>query len=210
MAMAHFGSGIWSKTRRTTGPIFSVTVPATMMRSLCRGLGRKTPAPKRSMSKREEPAAIISMAQQASPNVIGHSADLRPQLTSPRTGFAPITGAATFRRSALKIESTVVSTMPSWCSAMLCPFEGALAPGVVVADDEDADEDEHLDEGELGEGEVVAHVDDGPRQQEDGLHVEDEEEHRDDVVAHGETVVRLCDGVDAALVGAHLRLAVLV
>ena len=35
------------------------------------------------------------MAQHASPNVIGHSADLRPQLTNPRTGFAPITGAAT-------------------------------------------------------------------------------------------------------------------
>src|SRR3712207_1577075 len=142
-----------------------------MMRSLWRGEGRKTPAPKRPMSKREEPAAIISMAQHASPNVIGHRADLRPQLTRPRTGFAPITGAATFRRSALKNESNVVSTMPSWCSAMLSPLQGALAPDVVVADDEDADEDERLDERELSEGELVAHEDDGPGQQEDGLHV---------------------------------------
>jgi hypothetical protein len=62
------------------------------------------------------------MAQQASPNVIGQRADLRPQLTKPRTGFAPITGAATLRRNALKIESTVVSTIPSGCSAMLSPL----------------------------------------------------------------------------------------
>jgi hypothetical protein len=65
------------------------------------------------MSKRPAPVAIISMAQQARPNVIGHSADLRPQLTRSRTGLTSITGAPTFRRSVLKIESTVVSTMPS-------------------------------------------------------------------------------------------------
>src|SRR3712207_8417158 len=46
------------------------------------------------------------------------------------------------------------------------------------------------------------------RSQEDGLHVEDEEEHRHDVVADGEAVVRLGRGVDAALVGGQLRLAV--
>ena len=33
--------------RLTTGAIFSVTVPATIMRSLWRGLGRKTSEPKR-------------------------------------------------------------------------------------------------------------------------------------------------------------------
>src|ERR1051325_1892626 len=38
------------------------------------------PAPNRSMSKREAPVAIISMAQHARPNVIGHNADLRAQL----------------------------------------------------------------------------------------------------------------------------------
>jgi hypothetical protein len=46
-------------------PFFNVTVPATMMRSDCLGLGRKIPAPKRSISKRDAPVAIISMAQQA-------------------------------------------------------------------------------------------------------------------------------------------------
>jgi hypothetical protein len=32
------------------------------------------------MSNREAPVAIISIAQHASPNVIGHSADFRAQL----------------------------------------------------------------------------------------------------------------------------------
>src|SRR5215813_10407076 len=85
MEMTHFGSGIWSYTRRTIGAIFNVTVPATMIKSDCRGLGRKMPAPNRSMSKRDAPVAIISMAQQARPNVIGHRADLRAQLKTKST-----------------------------------------------------------------------------------------------------------------------------
>src|SRR5579884_1988787 len=80
MEMHHFGSGIWSQMRFSTGAIFSVTVPATIMRSDCRGLGRKTSAPNRAMSKREVDDAIISIAQQARPKVSGHSADLRAQL----------------------------------------------------------------------------------------------------------------------------------
>jgi hypothetical protein len=58
------------------------------------------------------------MAQQASPNVIGQSADLRAQFTVSFTGLMFITGAATLRRSELKIASTVVSTIPSGCSAI--------------------------------------------------------------------------------------------
>src|SRR5439155_21268972 len=80
MEMHHFGSGIWSQMRFRTGAILSVTVPATIIRSDCRGLGRKTSAPNRAMSKREVVEAIISMAQQAKPNVSGQSADLRAQL----------------------------------------------------------------------------------------------------------------------------------
>src|SRR5579872_2160105 len=80
--MHHFGSGIWSQMRLSTGAIFSVTVPATIMRSDCRGLGRKTSAPKRAISKREVEEAIISMAQQAKPKVIGQIADLRAQLNT--------------------------------------------------------------------------------------------------------------------------------
>src|SRR3972149_130158 len=64
------------------GAIFSVTVPATIMTSLWRGEGRKTPAPKRSRSKREAPVAIISIAQQARAEGIGQGEDLRAQLKS--------------------------------------------------------------------------------------------------------------------------------
>src|ERR1035438_3088362 len=63
--------------RFSTGAICSVTVPATIIRSLCRGLGRKTSAPKRAMSKREVLAAIISMAQHARPKVSGQMDDSR-------------------------------------------------------------------------------------------------------------------------------------
>src|ERR1051325_7797279 len=120
--MAHFGSGIWSKTRRTTGPIFKVTVPAIMIRSLCRGLGRKTPAPKRSMSKRPAPVAIISIAQHARPKVIGHKADLRAQLTTGAlmsSVFAP-----TVRRTEFISVSKRVKTNPSSCSAIALRHEG--------------------------------------------------------------------------------------
>src|SRR5260370_7970413 len=85
MAMHHFGAGIWSQTRRITGAIFSVGVRASIRRSDWRGLGRKTAAPNLSMSKRDAPVAIISMAQHASPKVIGHNADLRAQLNTKST-----------------------------------------------------------------------------------------------------------------------------
>jgi hypothetical protein len=66
----------------TTGAIFKVTVPATIIRSLCRGLGRKTSDPNRAMSKRAVEEAIISIAQHASPKVMGHTADFRAQLNT--------------------------------------------------------------------------------------------------------------------------------
>ena len=80
MAMQYFGSGIWFQSRTTCGAIFLVTVPETMSRSAWRGDGRKTSEPKRAMSKRAIEAAIISIAQQASPNWSGHTELLRPQL----------------------------------------------------------------------------------------------------------------------------------
>src|SRR5437588_10946646 len=95
-----------------------------MTRSLCRGLGRKTPAPKRSISKRPAPVAIISIAQQARPKVIGQIADLRAQLTPNCTGFESIIGAAIFCRTKLVMESTVVRTNPWSCSAMILRDEG--------------------------------------------------------------------------------------
>src|SRR5579864_6210921 len=82
MEIHHLGSGIWSQTRLSTGAIFRVTVPATIIRSDCRGEGRKTSAPKRAISKREVVDAIISIAQHARPKVSGQMADLRAQLNT--------------------------------------------------------------------------------------------------------------------------------
>jgi len=59
----------------------SVTVPATIIRSDCRGLPRNTSAPKRAMSYREQLIAIISIAQHASPNVTGQMEDRRAHCT---------------------------------------------------------------------------------------------------------------------------------
>src|ERR1700722_3270827 len=78
--MHHFGSGIWSQTRLSTGDIFSVTVPATIIKSACRGERRKTSAPNRAISNLEVVEAIISIAQQARPKVKGQIALLRAQL----------------------------------------------------------------------------------------------------------------------------------
>ena len=59
-----------------------MTVPATISRSDCRGDARKTSAPKREMSNRDADAAIISMAQHARPNPIGHSEFWRAQFST--------------------------------------------------------------------------------------------------------------------------------
>src|SRR5271155_787536 len=82
MEITHFGSGICSQSWRITGAILFDTRPAMIIKSDCRGDGRNTSAPKRAISKREAPIDIISIAQQASPNVIGQMEFLRIQLTA--------------------------------------------------------------------------------------------------------------------------------
>src|SRR5690349_12742883 len=96
MEMTHFGSGIcWYKCRMT-GAILFDTRPAMIIRSDCRGDPRNTSAPKRAISYREALIDIISIAQQASPKLIGQIEFLRAQLTA---------------------LSSVVSTIPSWAAA---------------------------------------------------------------------------------------------
>ncbi len=51
-----------------------------IIKSLCRGDGRKTSAPKRAISYLDPPIDIISIAQQAKPNVMGHIEFFRTQL----------------------------------------------------------------------------------------------------------------------------------
>src|SRR6202008_4994516 len=82
MEITHLGSGICSQSCRITGAIFWETRPAMIIRSDWRGEGRNTSAPKRAISKRDAPIDIISMAQQASPNVIGQMELFRIQLTA--------------------------------------------------------------------------------------------------------------------------------
>src|SRR6185369_8030243 len=86
----------------------------------------------------------------------------------------------------------------------LCPFQRAFAPGVVVTNDQNSDEDKHLDQGELRKRKIVAHEDDRPGQQKDCFDVEDEEEHGYDVITDRETIVRSGLGIDAAFVRSHL------
>jgi hypothetical protein len=57
-------------------------VPETIIKSACRGVALKTSAPNLEMSYRELPVMIISMAQQAIPNVSGQMLDRLLQLST--------------------------------------------------------------------------------------------------------------------------------
>ena len=50
MASTHLGSAIWSYTWRSTGAIFWLTRPATIIRSAWRGVAENRSIPKRAMS----------------------------------------------------------------------------------------------------------------------------------------------------------------
>jgi len=80
MASTNLGSAIWLYKRTIFGTIFLLTVPETIMRSACRGEARMISIPNRLRSKRAACTAIISIAQQASPNIMGHMERARPQL----------------------------------------------------------------------------------------------------------------------------------
>src|SRR5512132_746062 len=122
--MTHLGSGIWSYRRLTIGAIFSTTVPATIIKSDWRGVPRKTSAPKRERSCRASMTAIISIAQQASPNCIGQIEERRAQLMTEST--VVVTTLSPKR----------LSTRPMR-SGSLGPVQGLALPAVEVADDQD-------------------------------------------------------------------------
>src|ERR1700681_844568 len=67
--------------RRSAGAILRESRPATIIRSDCLGLPRKTSAPNRAMSYREQLIAIISMAQHARPKVTGQIDERRAHCT---------------------------------------------------------------------------------------------------------------------------------
>src|SRR5688572_22086312 len=176
MAMTHLGSGIWSYRRRSTGAILRLTRPATIIRSDWRGEARMSSMPKRDMSLLGMTVLIISMAQQASPNSIGHMALVRPQLMA---------------RS-----SVVVTTpmLPSFCSKPmrasrsrgqagrggLVPLQRAALPNPDIADQQDANEHQHFDKtkyAQLAEG-------NRPGEKEDHFNIKEDKEHGHQVKPH--------------------------
>src|SRR4029079_721067 len=78
--------------RRKTGAILRDTRPETIITSAWRGEARNTSDPNRARSFRPLVAFIISIAQQARPNVAGQSDDLRAQLISESSGATRISG----------------------------------------------------------------------------------------------------------------------
>src|SRR6516164_494411 len=128
-----------------------------MIRSDCLGLGRKMPAPNRSISKREAPVAIISIAQQARPNVIGQSADLRAQLKTKSTDVVMMFFS---KRSSIQAGISALHQIYE-----LGPVQGALLNNPDISDDQDAKKNHHLDEAKHRE----LLVEDRPREQEYGL-----------------------------------------
>lgn len=102
-------------------------VPATIITSDCRGLGRKM-IPKRSRSYRAAPACIISTAQQAKPKVIGHIELVRAQFTRLST-FETTNWAALFGEpdEVLAAELAAVER-PFKAEAMLLQVKGEKGP----------------------------------------------------------------------------------
>src|SRR5215207_97909 len=220
--------------RRRTGAILRDTRPETIITSAWRGLARKTSEPKRARSWRESVVAIISMAQQASPKVAGQSEDLRAQLTSESSRVVMMSGSASAmkfskpirtprlvrsggaRRRRVPRPDRARPPLRQFQRARLglgldpragAPLEQTLLQDVDVADEEQHDERHHLDVDERGEPVIhdEAAEDDRPRQQEDQLDVEEDEDHRHEVELHREPLARGAHGVFAALVGHRLR-----
>src|SRR6266508_4622283 len=125
------------------------------MRSDCRGVPRKTSAPIRARSDLASMTAIISIAQQASPNCMGQIEERRAQLMTEST-------------EVVRMLSAKRSTMAGMRSG---PVERFALPHVEVADHEDHDEDQHLDQAEHPQ--PVEH--DRPWEEEDRFDVEDDE-----------------------------------
>src|SRR6266545_5902214 len=179
------------------GAIFSTTVPATIIRSDCRGVPRKTSAPNRARSWRESMTAIISMPQHARPHCIGPIDDRRAQL---------MTESSDVVRTLLSKRSTIPAIQPSVFSSgsdppASGPVQRFALPNVEVPDHQDQEKNEHFDEAE--QAEPVEH--DRPGEEEDRLDVEDDEKNGDQEVADRKSgIQRQGGGLDAAFVRLEL------
>src|SRR5262245_3227359 len=180
-----------------------------MMTSETRGVARGA-MPKRSRSARGPPVCIISMAQQARPNIMYQTDDFRVQLSrSSIFAVSAISGAVLISDMSLASLRRLrrlahAGLRPAW--KPLQPLEVALHPDVDQPHREDADEEEDLDERVATPTALDLVAEDGrDRIDERELDVEDHEHERDQVEADvevdpGRPARRL-----AALVGAELR-----
>lgn len=82
----------------------------------------------------------------------------------------------------------------------LNPFEGALLPDPDVADDQDGEEDQHLEEAKQAERLEL----DGPGEEKDRFDIKHHEKNSDNVKAHRISAACVVDGIDAALIGHQL------
>src|SRR5881397_143087 len=173
------------------------TRPETISRSDCRGDARKSSEPNREMSCRGPTAPIISMAQQARPNSAGQIALDRPQLIT-------LSRVVVRTLSPRAFSGVGPAARPVWKGpgeASASPFERSLAPGVDQGHQQDGGEHRHLDDAEPAQS-----LDDhGPGVDEDGLDVEDDEEHGRQVKADGKAAACTSARHDAGLVGQILR-----
>src|SRR3982750_570746 len=84
---------------------------------------------------------------------------------------------------------------------LLLPVERALLPLVEEADDQNAEEDHHRPEARRADL-LERHR---PREKERDLEIEQDEQNRDEVVAHVELHARVFERLEAAFVGGILR-----
>src|ERR1043165_6059173 len=135
------------------------------------------------------------MAQQARPNVAGYMDDLRTQPAACSTVVSrnPL---GSFSSSPIGLWLLVSPIRGS------VPFQAAAPPYVRVRDEDGEHEEQHLYEPEHPQG-VEG---DGPGVEKDDLDVEDDEEHRRQVVLDGEAPAtgRRGGGLDPALIGLEL------
>src|SRR4051812_5922695 len=109
------------------------------------------------------------MAQQARPKVAGHNEALRTQ---------PAAASTVVSRKPLGSCSSRPMARLSFLASV--PLEAAAPPDIGERDEHGGDEQDHLDEPE--QAQLVE--ENGPGIEEDDLDVEDDEEHRGEVVLH--------------------------
>src|SRR5437764_9403234 len=157
-----------------------------MIRSETRGVARGA-MPKRSRAARGPPVCIISMAQQARPNIMYQTDDLRVQLRKSSTLVVSAISGAVLMRDIAGLLSRPPGGGLSGALVernALQPLEVALHPHVDETHGQNADEERDLGEGECPLPGPDPLAEDGHHGVDEGeLDVEDHEHERDQIEA---------------------------